>query len=116
MLINTRTYTPDRITPDAVAYAGPAQTLTITDKVELKRSYPKPNATFSGVSKASSKFTKTVVVNTTSGATANAILEISSSFPVGMSAADQDALLADAAAWVGTADSKALHKLLDINA
>lgn len=116
MLINTRTYNADRIAPDAVTYVGPAHSLTSSDKAELKRVYPKPSGDFKGVSKASSKFTKTVVVNSTTGATANAILEVSSSFPVGMSSADQDALLADAAAWVNTTDSKNLHKLLDINA
>jgi phenylacetate-coenzyme A ligase PaaK-like adenylate-forming protein len=116
MQINARTYTTDRVTPDAIAYVGPGHTLTFTDKVDLKRAYPKPSGDFKGVSKASSKITRTVVTNATTGATATAILEISSSFPIGMSATDQDAMLADAGSFVDSVDSKNLHKLLDINA
>lgn len=116
MLINTRTYNVDRVQPDSVAYSGPAQTFTLTDKFEMKRVYPKANGTFSGVAKPTAKLTKTVTINATTGATADAIVYISGSLPVGMVAADVDALLADFAAFCASADAKSLFKTLDINA
>lgn len=116
MLINTRTYNVDRTLPDAVTYAGPAHTLTLLDKFEMKRVLPKSSGTFRGVAKPTAKMTKTVVINSTTGETANAIFEFSCSLPVGMLAADIDAGLADFASWLASNDAKALAKLLDINA
>jgi len=116
MLINTRTYNVDRTLPDAVSYAGPANSLTITDKFEMKRVFPKVSGTFRGVAKPSAKLTKTVVINSTTGETANAIFEFSGSLPVGMAAADIDSGLADFASWLASSDAKALAKVLDINA
>lgn len=116
MLINTRTYSPDRITPDAVAYVGANHTLTANDKFEMKRTYPRPTGSFKGVGKPVAKMTKTVVINSTTGETAPLIVQFSGSVPVGTPSADVDAALADFAAWVDTADAKALFKSLDINA
>lgn len=116
MLINTRTYNPDRTLPDAVTYTGPAHTITLKDKFEMKRVYPKPSGTFLGVAKPNAKQTKTVTVNAVTGAVADAIINIGGSIPVGMSSADVDALLSDAAAFLASNDAKSLFKSLDINA
>lgn len=118
MLFNTRTYSVDRVSPDAVSYAGPANTLTVKDVIDLKRIMPKPDTKsgFLGVAKPLAKITKTVVINATTGQTADMIFNLSASIPVGTAGADVDATLADLAAWVNTTDSKALFKALDINA
>lgn len=116
MLINTRTYSVDRTTPDAVAYVGAGHTLTLNDKFEMKRTYPKPTGSFKGVGKPLAKMTKTVTINSVTGETAPLIVQISGSVPVGTPAADVDGVLADFAAWVSTADAKSLFKSLDINA
>lgn len=116
MLFNTRTYAVDRVQPDSVAYAGPAKSLTNKDDLVLSRVYPKPTSAFAGVAKPSAKLTKTVVTNSTLGTTADAIVRFEGSLPVGISNADVDALLADFASWLATADAKSLFKTLDINA
>lgn len=116
MLFNTRTYAVDRVQPDSVAYAGPAKTLTDKDDLVLSRIYPKPTSAFAGVAKPSVKRSKTVVVNSALGTKADAIVRFEGSLPVGISDADVDALLADFASWLATADAKALFKTLDINA
>lgn len=115
MLINTRTYNVDRVQPDAVAYAGPLQTFTTRDKFELKRTFPKTSGTFKGVAKPVAKMTQTVIINATTGETADAIVQLSASLPVGMTSAATDALLADFASYCASTDAKNLFKLLDIN-
>jgi len=116
MLINTRTYSSDRVQADAVRYTGVSNTLTIKDWFEMKRTYPKPTSTFLGVGRSSFKFTKTVVVNAVTGATADLIFSGSWSVPVGATTTVVDAMGADVAAWVNTTDGKALANGLDINA
>lgn len=116
MLINTRTYSIDRTQPDSVSYTGPANTITLKDKFEMKRVYPKPAGLFLGVAKPNAKLTQTVTVNAVSGAVADAIINIGGSIPVGMTSAAVDAMLADAAAFLASNDAKALFKSLDINA
>lgn len=116
MLFNTRTYNADSITADKVIYAGPAHTFTTADLLQLARVYPKPTKDFAGVARPQIKRTKSVVTNATTGERHNAIVDISGSLPVGMADADIDAMLADIAAWINTADAKALFKSLDVNA
>lgn len=117
MLFNTRTYNVDRNdSADAVTYAGPAHTFTQADTIQLARVYPKPVSGFAGVARPKFKRTVSVVVNSTTGERRDMILTIGASIPVGVAGADVDSLLADAAAWINTADAKALFKSLDINA
>lgn len=116
MLLNTRTYNADRVQPDSVSYAGPDHTLTTSDKFEMKRAYPKPTGTFKGVAKPVAKMTKTLVINATTGETADAIIQLSGSLPVGVDPAAVDGLLADFAAFCASNDAKSLFKSLDINA
>jgi hypothetical protein len=117
MLYNTRTYNLDRYnSPDSVAYAGANHTPTAKDQLTLSRTYPKSSGAYNGVSKPYFKQLKTVTVNATTGEKQDLILYIGGSVPVGTPSADVDAVLADAAAWINTADAKALFKSLDINA
>lgn len=61
------------------------------DTVTFTRSFPKPNGNFAGTRKTSAKLTKDVVVEGTDPSTdvkAPGIIDISSSLPVGLSAAD----------------------------
>lgn len=116
MLINTRTYNVDRSQPDSVSYAGPAHTFSTSDKFEMKRVFPKVSGAFLGVAKPTAKMTKAVEINATTGAKADAIIQLSGSLPVGMTDAAVDALLADLASFCASNDAKALFKSLDINA
>lgn len=117
MLFNTRTYTLDRYnSPDNVSYVGPANTISVKDILSLSRTFPKPVSDNRGVGKPYVKRTKTVVVNPTTGETKDLIVYFGGSVPVGTSDAEIDAVLADYAAWVNTADAKSLFKSLDINA
>jgi hypothetical protein len=115
MLINTRTYNVDRVQPDAVQYTGPANTITLKDRFEMKRAYPKASGTYLGVAKPQAKLTKTVTVNAVTGAVADRILNIGGSVPVGTSDADI-AMLADGAAFLASSEALALFKALDVNA
>lgn len=114
--INTRTYSFDGSTGDSARYVGPAHTFSTLDTFELGRVYPKPGRNGDmGVARPAVKRVLSVVVNSTTGERKNAITSISGSLPVGMSAADIDALCADLAAFIGSTDGKNLFKSLDIN-
>lgn len=112
--ISTKTYSQDRISPDAITYAGPANTLSIVDIIEMKRVYPKPVKGFLGVAKPQIKLTRTVTLADTT--TKDAILTIGGSLPVGMSEADIVALLTDAGSVIATevAGTTNVFKKLDI--
>jgi hypothetical protein len=101
--------------PDAVAYTGPANTLTTKDTVEFKRVMPKPTSTFKGVARPTFKQVKTVEINATTGETADAIVQLTASLPVGMTDAAIDAFLADLAAFAASTPAADLFKKLDIN-
>lgn len=117
MLYNTRTYNLDRYnSPDSVSYAGSTHTPSAKDILTLARTYPKPVKDFAGVAKPYFKQVKTVTVNATTGEKQDLIIYVGGSVPVGTPSADVDAVLADMAAWVNTADAKALFKSLDVNA
>lgn len=116
MLLNTRTYTQDRVNPDSVRYVGPANTLTISDTFEMKRVYPKPTSSFAGVARPTAKRVKTVVLNGVAADTAEAILMVSGSMPVGVADADVTALLADVAAFLGSPEAASLFKKLMVAA
>jgi hypothetical protein len=111
--INSRTFTKSRTTADAVTYAGPTDTLSVQDKLELKRVYPVPSKNgFKGVARPSLKQTRTVEINSVTGETGIATLQIIASFPVGMTDALIDAFLADQAAFLAHAAADSLFKQL----
>lgn len=106
MTISTKTYAQDSVQKDIAVYAGPANTFSVKDTLTLKRTAPKPTKDFAGVARASAKFTKTVSTGTLT--TADAIVEVSVSLPVGMSEANVTSLEADLVSFVGLA---AFHDL-----
>lgn len=92
--INTLAYEEDvSVNPNLVRYTGPSHTFAVKDTLDLARTLPKPTASFAGVAKARAKRVKTVTL--ADGSTADAIVEIHCSLPVGMAKADADALRDD---------------------
>lgn len=103
--INTKAYVQDKTGPDAVGYVGPADSVSVTDTLDLKRVDPKPTATFAGVARSSAKITRSGIVN---GQTVKMLGEVSYSIPVGMVQADVEALAADIGAFTASTQGKAL--------
>lgn len=112
--VATLAYNQDRISADQIAYAGPANTLSIVDILALSRVYPKPVKGFAGVAKPAAKFTHTVTL--ADETKADIIFTVHASIPVGSADADIDAAITKAKAFldlelVGTTS---LFKKLDI--
>lgn len=95
--IGTKTYSTYKVEPDAVAYNGPAHTVTAKDLLGLRRTLPKTSGADRGVLKTGSKLTRTCVINAETGQTRDGIVTIETSLPVGITPADATALLTDAA-------------------
>lgn len=114
LTVSTKTYNQDRIAPDVISYAGPANTLSITDILEMKRVYPKPVKGFAGVAKPQEKLTRTVTL--ADATKSEAILTISASLPVGIADVDVTALLTDAKDLLALeiAGTTSVFKKLDI--
>jgi|SwirhisoilCB1_FD_contig_31_4511968_length_509_multi_2_in_0_out_0_1 hypothetical protein len=110
LTFNTKTYTPDSYQQDAVGYIGAAKTTSVKDDFVLRRTKPKPTSTFSGVGRTSAKLTRTLTLTGALTPSGDAIVEISVSVPVGYTAADVDALLNDAGAYLSGADAKTAVK------
>lgn len=106
LTFNTKTYTADSFSKDSVAYAGANNTVSVVDQLRLYRTAPKPTAVFSGVGRTTAKLTRTHTLTGALTPTGQAILEVNVSIPVGMAAADVDALLNDMGALVSGADMK----------
>lgn len=98
MTINAVSWTQDTFeSPNKVRYTSPAHTFSVKDLITLARTAPKPTADFAGVARAEMKRTKTVTL--ADGSKADAIITISCSLPVGISATDADALRDDVGDW-----------------
>lgn len=112
--VSTKSYNQDRIAPDVISYAGPANTLSNSDVLEMKRVYPKPVKGFAGVAKPQEKLTRTVTL--ADGTKSDAILTISASLPVGIADADITALLTDGKDLLAleVAGTTSVFKKLDI--
>lgn len=92
--VNTKAYAFDtNVTPDCGRHTGPSNTFEAKDYLDLKRTAPKPNGTFRGVSRASAKFVRTVTLDDSTKA--DAIVEATFSIPVGMSQANIDSIRDD---------------------
>lgn len=114
--LNTRTYNQDTVEANSVRYTGPAHTFSTNDVMQAARIYPKAGRNGDlGVARPEMKLTKSVVVNAVTGERKDAILRINGSLPVGMSAADIEGMLADAASFATSTDGKDLFKKLDIH-
>jgi hypothetical protein len=94
LTLNTLVYNQDSFTsPNKVQYTGPSNTFASKDLISLGRTAPKPTATYAGNARSEVKRTKTVTTGT--DLTADAIITVSCSLPVGMAQADVDALRND---------------------
>lgn len=94
IVLSTKSYVQDRVTPDSVTYTGPANTFTVKDSVDVKRVQPKATKDFRGVSRPQYKIVRTVTLDDLTKK--DAILTIAGSLPVGMADADINSLIADA--------------------
>lgn len=111
--LNTLAYSQDTtVTKDKVDYTGPSNTFAVKDKLSLARTAPKPTISFRGVARSEAKRTKTVVL--ADGTTADAIISVNASLPVGMVKADADALRDDMGDFLIGADGDALMWSHDI--
>lgn len=114
LTVNALTYNVDsQRSPDIVRYSGPSNTLSTKDYIDLYRTSPKPTATFAGVGKAEAKLTRTL----TDGAdvVGTGILQVQTSFPVGASSTEMQAMVDDLAAWLATSAATDLFLNHDVN-
>lgn len=114
LTVNAKTYNVDsQRSPDSVRYSGPSNSLSVKDYIDVKRTSPKPTATYAGQGKASVKLTRTCTDGTDDVGTG--IFEISSSFPVGSATAELQAFIDDLAAWLATVTADDVFISHDIN-
>ncbi len=115
MTINTKTFTADVPSgPNAQPYTGPANTLSVVDRVDLQRTYPKPTGTFSGVGRSRYKQSRTLTLTGALTTTGLATIDVNINIPVGAASADVDTLLADLASFMALQAAKDLAKSLDL--
>lgn len=114
LTINTVVFSSYRSMPDSLVLASPANTVSLTDTMQLSRVFPKPTKDNAGVGRPRLKRVKTLTL--ADGSKKDAIIELSGSIPVGASDADVLALLDDVADTVDMQDCKDLFTKLDVNA
>lgn len=102
----TKTYSADSFGTNRVGYNGPSSSVSVKDQLVLTRTAPKATDVFSGVGRTAAKLTRTLALTGAKTDTADAILEINVSVPVGFTAADVDAVLNDMGAFLASADFK----------
>lgn len=107
LTINAKTYTADSFQQNRVGYIGSLKTVTVKDDVALIRFAPKPTPVFSGVGKTTAKLTRSLTLTGALTPTADGIVEINVSVPVGYASADVDALLNDMGSFLASASFKA---------
>lgn len=97
--VNTKAYAKDLASsPNSVPFLGPLHDFDTKDRFDLYRTPPKASAVFSGVSRSRVKLSRTHALTGALTTTGDSIVDINVSVAVGTSAADIDALYADAAA------------------
>lgn len=115
IVLNTKSYEADiAVTPNQVPYKGPANTLSVKDRMDVYRVEPKDTATFSGVGRSRAKFVRTLTLTGAKTVSGDAIVDISVSIPVGASTVNIDSLADDIGAFTSSATFKLLIKNLDI--
>lgn len=115
LTLNTKVYAPYRQLPDSTIFAGPANTISSTDTVSMRRVFPVPTKTDLGVAHPAIKVVKTLTL--ADGVTKkNMIVDIYASVPVGAASADVLLVLDDAADLIDLQEVKDLFISLDINA
>lgn len=110
LVINAKNYAANSFQTNQIGYAGPGRTMSVKDDVVLKQTMPKPTTVFSGVSRSSSKLTRTLTLTGALTPTGEAIAEINVSVPVGAASADVDALLNDMGSYLSSATAKSVVK------
>jgi len=94
--VNTKAYAKERVVgPDNIEFIGPNHDLSNKDILSFKRVAPKPTSTFGGVSRVTAKFSRTVAVTGQPNTEGVALVEVTTSLPVGMAEVDVDALRDD---------------------
>lgn len=113
LTINTKIYKPYRQMADESRLAGPLHSMSSNDLLAIRRVFPKPVKGFLGVARPGVKMTRTCTL--ADGTKKDAILDLGSSLPVGMTAADILAVKSDLIAFLGTSEADELFTQLDIN-
>lgn len=114
LTINAKNYRNDASEPNSQLYCGPAHTLSSKDTAKLKRVLPIKGGGTDGVARPGVVLNRTSTINATTGQKADNSLRLEGSFAVGTPEADIDAMCADLAAWIVTADAKKLFKQLQV--
>jgi len=113
--VNTKVYNADAASSgNSIPYVGPASTLSVKDRIDLYRTFPKGNAVYSGNGRSRVKMTRTLPLTAAKTTSSDAIVDIHVSIPVGAAAADVDTLITDSAAALAQAWAKLLAKNLTI--
>jgi len=110
LTVNAKSYTGDGYSANAVAYVGPAHTITVKDDLRVTRVLPKPTSVFSGVARQSFKLTRTHTLTGALTTLGDSISEMSFSVPVGTPTADIDTICADLGAFIASAAFKTMVK------
>lgn len=114
--LNTLAYDQDSfVSNNKVLYTGPSHDFSNKDTLSLGRTAAKPTTDFAGVARSEVKRTKTVVLNGDSATTAEAIVTLTTSFPVGMLETDADSLVNDVSDFGLAANGNSLYWGHDIN-
>lgn len=99
IIVNTKSYTEDaQLNQNAIRYAGPNNGFTSADRIDVKRSYPKPTSQSAGVAKSSMKTTRGFLVG---DVVKTVIMETTTSVPVGVTEVQAQAVLDDHEALIG---------------
>lgn len=107
--VNTKAYALDTANGNTARFLGPAHSFQAVDTITFARTVPKPTKDFAGVARAMVKLTRSVPVGIDKRA--NLVLGGDShAIPVGASATDIDAALADYAAIMADVAVKAFVK------
>lgn len=94
--------------PDILRYLGPAHTLSANDYVDLTRIAPKPTSDYAGKGRSRLKLTR----GSTDGTArlGDVIVDLTISIPVGTQESEMDAVLADLASFLGTANAESFFQ------
>lgn len=111
--ISTLTYALYRSTPDVNVFAGPGNTLSSKQTIELKRIFPKPVAGNPGRGRPGIRITETVA--TGADTTDELTLTVGGQVPVGCSLAVVQAILAKAVDLLQLQAAEDLFANLDID-
>lgn len=99
LVINTRSYTADTQVNNSWMYRDPASTAGLPSTLRIARTAPVATPSFPGQAKGEAKFTKMFMVNLKP---LPALIRAESSIPVGLTAAEQDVLIADFRSFVAS--------------